>query len=120
MLTIEVIEDDSAMRTLISEWLRAEGYRVSAESRIHDERRTDVDLVVVNLGNLHLDGIEYVRRVRQLYANAALIGVSTQVTRTLAANSEQALRLGLVRLVSKPCRRSELLSAVVDAIGPAA
>ena len=119
MLTIEVIEDDIAMRTLISEWLHAEGYCVRAESRIGTERRTDVDLVVMNLGNLHLDGIEDVRRVRQLYANAALIGVSTQVSRTLAADSDQARHLGLVGLVSKPCRSSELLSAVADAIGPA-
>jgi CheY-like chemotaxis protein len=119
MLTIEVIEDDVAMRTLISEWLHAEGYRVHAESRIGEELRADVDLVVVNLGNLHLDAIEYMRRVRQLYANAALIGVSTQVSRTLAAGSEQAQQLGLVRLVSKPFRSSELLGAVMDAIGPA-
>jgi CheY-like chemotaxis protein len=119
MLTIEVIEDDVAMRTLISEWLHAEGYRVRAESHIVDERRTDVDLVVVNLGNLHLDGIETVRRVRRTYANAALIGVSTQVSRTLAVDSEQAQTLGLARLVSKPCRSSELLGAVMDAIGPA-
>lgn len=119
MQTIEVIEDDIAMRTLISEWLHAEGYRVRAESRLGEERRTDVDLVVMNLGNLHLDGMEYVRRVRRLYANAALIGVSTQVSRTLAADSDQARHLGLVGLVSKPCRRSELVGAVVDAIGPA-
>jgi CheY-like chemotaxis protein len=119
MLTIEVIEDDMAMRTLISEWLRAEGYRVRAESRIGAERRTDVDLVVMNLGNLRLDGIEYVRRVRQIYENAALIGVSTQVSRTLAAESDQARHLGLVGLVSKPFRSSELLGAVAEAIGPA-
>ncbi len=119
MLTIEVIEDDIAMRTLISEWLPAAGYCVRAKSRIGVERRTDVDLVVMNLWNLHLDGIEYVRRVRQLYSNAALIGVSTQVSLTLAADSDLAGHLGLVGLVSKPCRSSELLSAVVDAIGPA-
>ena len=119
MLTIEVIEDDPAMRTLISEWLQAEGYRVRARSRLGEEGRTDVDLVVADLGDPHLDGDGYVRRVRQLYADAALIGISTRVSRTLAADSERALRLGLVRLISKPCRSSELLSAVAETIGAA-
>jgi CheY-like chemotaxis protein len=119
MLTVEVIEDDIAMRALISEWLLAGGYRVRAKSRLGHQPETGVDLVVVDVGNLHLDGIEYVRRVRQLYAKAALIGVSTQVSRTLAADSEQALQLGLAGLISKPCRSDELLGAVADAIGPA-
>jgi CheY-like chemotaxis protein len=119
MPAIEVIEDDIAMRTPISEWLHAEGCRVRAESRLGEERRTDVDLVVMNLGNLHLDGMEYVRRVRQLHAGAASIGVATQASRTLAANPDQARHQGPVWLVSKPCRRSELVGAVADAIGPA-
>ena len=119
MLTIELIEDDTAMRALISEWLQAEGYRVRSRPRIGTDRRTDVDLVVANLGNLHLDGAGYGQQLRQLYADAPLIGISTQVSRTLAADSAQGLHLGLARLLPKPCRSSELLSAVVDAIGPA-
>jgi DNA-binding response OmpR family regulator len=120
MQTIEVIENDPEMRALISEWLRTEGYGVHEISRIDDARARDVDLVVVNLENLHLDGADYVQRVKKIYATAALIGMSTQVSRTLAAGSERARRLGLARLISKPCRSSELLSAVADTIGLAA
>ena len=42
--------------------------------------------------------------------------MSTQVGRSLGANSETLRRLGLVRLLAKPCEREELLEAVAEAI----
>ena len=119
MQTIELIENDTAMRALICEWLQSEGYRVRARPRIGNDRSADVDLVVANLEDLHQGAADYVRHVRARYANAPLIGMSTQVTRTLPAASAQARHLGLTRLIPKPCHSSELLSAVVDTIGSA-
>jgi CheY-like chemotaxis protein len=121
MKTIEVIEDDIGMRSLISEWLLAEGYSVRARSYVGNASEADVDLVLVNLSKLlgGGGGIDTVRQVKRLYAKAALIGLSTQVSCTMPVNSEQASLLGLARLVSKPCRRNELLGAVAAAIGVA-
>lgn len=117
MSTVEIIEDDSAMRTLLSEWLAGAGYRVHARAAIGPAATAGVDLVVVNLLNLPAQGAETIRRVKTLYPGAALIGVSTQLSRTPAAGSRQARALGVSRLVSKPCTRGELLEAVAGALG---
>ena len=117
MLTIVVIEEDVAMRTLFSEWLAAEGYRVRGRADRGTARDDEVDLVVVDLLDLPNQGARTVREVKDLYPRAALIGISTQLSRTFAGDSAHARALGVSRLVPKPCGRSELVGAVVDAIG---
>jgi len=117
MLTIVVIEQDIAMRTLFCEWLEAEGYGVRGRSDRPTAIESDIDLVIVDLLNLPTQGAEAVRQVRNTFPGATLIGISTQLSRTLAADSPQARALGVSGLVTKPCTRSELMLAVVDAIG---
>ena len=116
MLTVEVIEDDLAMRALLCEWLAGEGYRVQAYAYVGVTVKTGVDAVVVDLSNLQLQGTEIVRHVKSLYVGSALIGISTQAGESRASHSGQARALGLARLVPKPCSRLELVTAVAAAI----
>ncbi|WP_422016972.1 hypothetical protein [Roseateles sp.] len=119
MLTIVVIEQDIAMRTLFCEWLEAEGYGVRGRSDRPPVTEPDIDLVIIDLLNLPTQGAEAVRQVRTTFPGAMLIGISTQLSRTLTADSAQARLLGVSGLVTKPCTRTELVSAVVSAIGVA-
>jgi CheY-like chemotaxis protein len=119
MLTVDVIEEDLAMRALLCEWLDGEGYRVTARAGIGTVARTEVHAVVVDLLDLQGQGAEIIRRAKSLYTDSALIGLSTQVGESDAGRSRQARALGLARLVSKPCSRRELVTAVAGAIGGA-
>lgn len=118
MLTIVVIEEDIAMRTLFCEWLDAAGYRVHGRSARARVVQPGVDLVLVDLLDRPAKGAEAVRQVGEIYPAAALIGISTQLGRMLPPDSPQVRALGVAGLVTKPCTRSELLDAVAGAIGP--
>lgn len=119
MPTIVVIEEDMAMRALICEWLAGEGYRVRGLPAARAPREAGVDLVIVNVLNLRAQGADTVRQVQAMYPGAALIGISTQLGRSLSSDSDPARALGVSRLVAKPCTRDELLGAVTAAIGAA-
>jgi CheY-like chemotaxis protein len=119
MQTVVVIEEDSAMRTLICEWLRGEGYVVRGLPVEEAGLASGADLVIVDVPNLRSRGADTVRAVRARYPQSALIGLSTQLGRSLHSDSNPARALGLQRLVAKPCARGELLDAVADAIGAA-
>lgn len=116
MLTVEVIEDDLAMRALLVEWLIGEGYRVRAHAR-SGAAVDGIAAVVIDLPNLPTQGAETIRQVKSQYAGAALIGLSTQASAASDRDARQARAWGLVRLVAKPCSRRELLAAVSAAIG---
>ena len=117
MLTVEVIEDDLAMRALLVEWLVGAGYRVRACGGGAAAVKAGVDAVVVDLPNLPTQGARIIRHVKSLYSGAALIGLSTQAAEASGRDSRMARALGLARLVSKPCSRRDLLAAVAAAIG---
>jgi CheY-like chemotaxis protein len=119
MLNIVVIEEDSAMRMLICEWLRGEGYRVLGLSANGAAHVADTDLVIVDVPNFRAQGTGAVQAVRAAYPHSALIGMSTQLGRSLPSDSDPARALGLRRLLAKPCARGELLDAVADAMSPA-
>jgi len=113
MGTIVVIDDDAAMRTLICEWLAAEGYRVRGLAAADGG---DADLAIVDLLNLRARGPQALRAVRASYPRSALIGMSTQLARSLEGDSPLARSLGVSRLVAKPLARDELLAAVAATI----
>lgn len=119
MPTVVVIEEDSAMRTLICEWLLGEGYAVQALPAQGASSGADADLVIVDVPDLRGGGADTVRAVRAGYPRAALIGLSTRLGRSLHSDSNPARVLGLRRLVAKPCARGELLQAVADTLGTA-
>lgn len=123
MSKIMVIEEDSAMRVLISEWLAGEGHEVrslprhdTASHTVHDAA---VDLVILDLSHLRLRSAETARALKAVhdaFLHATVIGISTQLGRSLSHDSDVAHALGLNRLLSKPCTRDELVGAVATAL----
>jgi DNA-binding response OmpR family regulator len=127
MLRILLIEDDLAMRALVCEWLDAEGYDVRCAARAEAVAEAVVEavvdegcgLVIVNILDFRAQGASTLRKVRSMVPDAALIVLSTQLSRSLASDSELARELRVSRLVAKPFSRAELLDAVAEAVGPA-
>lgn len=111
------------MRVLISEWLAGEGHDVHLLTRqdvaSDSARDSAVDLVILNLPDPRSRSGETasaLRAIHDLFLNAEVIGISTQLARSLGRNSDVARALGLNRLLSKPCTRDELVGAVAAAL----
>jgi len=117
MSEVVVIESDWAMRSLISEWLVAAGHRVQAWTAVDRGHRCDADVVVVGIANPRLHAEQTVKEVRKRCARSTIIGMSTQLTRSMADDSGIVVALGLGSLIAKPCTRDELLAAVSRATG---
>ena len=118
MSKIMVIEEDSAMRMLLCEWLTAEGHRVDSAPR-HDAIRAisaaPVELVVLDLPHPRTDAdatAALVRGVREAFGHALVLGISTQLARPLGDGSDVSRALGVKGLLPKPCTRRDLLGAV--------
>lgn len=113
------------MRVLISEWLAGEGHEVrslprhdaaSGHNNMHD---TAADLVVLDLPHPRSRSGETARALQAVHAafpQAAVIGISTQLARSLGRDSDVARTLGVKQLLPKPCSRDELLGAVAAAL----
>ena len=117
MSKIMVIEEDHAMRTLISEWLAAEGHEVISLSRPGGAHGGTVDLVILDLPQLRSHGSEITQVAKEVgvaYPSASVIGISTRLGRSLDARSGAARAFGVDRVLAKPCSREELLGAVAD------
>jgi DNA-binding response OmpR family regulator len=116
-----IIEEDTAMRALICEWLRDEGYDVLPRPVIGAGAEMDLnaDLVIADLPNLRSRGAQAVREVRRRYPYSQVIGMSTQLDESLPGDSAIARSFGVRHLVAKPCSRDELIDVVSHAISPA-
>jgi DNA-binding response OmpR family regulator len=116
--TVLVVEDDALLRRMISIFLSAAGYRVCAAedglsglALAQDERP---DLVLLDLMLPELDGWEVLRRIKgdALTAAIPVLVLTASVDPPL---TEQALRLGATRFLTKPID-SRVLVAHVDAV----
>lgn len=125
MSKIMVIDEDSAMRVLISEWLTSEGHEVRSLPR-HDSpglgftHPAPVDLIVLDLPYQRTIGgaaTHAVKAAQAAYPQAAVVGISAQLTRSLGAQADISRVLGVSCLLAKPCSREELVRAVADALG---
>lgn len=127
MSKIMVIEEDSAMRVLISEWLAGEGHDVRSLPRhdaashrnLHHTHGAAADVVILDLPHPRSRSGETARALQAVHAafpQASVIGISTQLARSLGRDSDVARTLGVNQLLPKPCTRDELLGAVAAAL----
>ncbi|MEK6606248.1 MAG: sigma-54 dependent transcriptional regulator [Myxococcota bacterium] len=112
-----VVEDDRAMRELLIETLREEGYRVEAASggRAAAERVRGggFDLVITDLKMPDIDGLDLLREVRSIE------GAPHVVTITAFGSIEtaiKAMKLGAYHYLTKPFDPAELCVVVQRAL----
>ena len=107
---ILVIEDDKAVRTLITTTLKAHDYRfieaVSGETAILAATSHNPDIILLDLGLPDMDGVEIIARVR-MWSNVPIIVISA---RSEDSDKIGALDAGADDYLTKPFSVDELLA----------
>jgi len=107
---ILVIEDDKAVRTLITTTLKAHDYRfveaVNGESAILAATSHNPDIILLDLGLPDMDGVDIITRVR-MWSNVPIIVISA---RSEDSDKIGALDAGADDYLTKPFSVDELLA----------
>ena len=116
MSRIVIIEDDPLMRSLLAEWLTAEGYGVESIAGDNAQPSPSVDLVIVDVYMPRCLGVERLRSARRTYPGVPIIASSGQFRAGLDCAGPAAQALGVERVMAKPFSRETLLDAVRSVI----
>ena len=108
--TILVVEDDSAVRNLISTTLQAHNYKYllasNGETAILEASSHNPDIILLDLGLPDIDGIEIIKKVRS-WSNMPIIVISA---RSEDSDKIEALDAGADDYLTKPFSVEELLA----------
>lgn len=108
-----LVEDDNGVAEALVESLEARGHTVTAVTRGSDAliKHRDADMLLLDLGLPDLDGLEVLRKVRQVSELPVVILTARDDERSIV----RGLRLGADDYLPKPVRLAELL-ARMDAV----
>lgn len=110
---ILVVDDDEAVRTLLSDILTDAGYEVSAAQdgakALRMAKTQSFDLLLTDLVMPDRDGIEVIRGIRSEQPNLKIIAISGAFGANMLHVAEL---LGAHASLPKPCDRSQLLATV--------
>ena len=118
LLRLLVLDDELAIRDLVTEVARKAGYEVVAASDTHAlgaHTLQSFDVVVLDLVMPRIDGIEVLRMLSQVASRAKLVLMSGMDRRTLDTARRIAIEQGLHvgALLAKPFRAAELRDALL-------
>jgi DNA-binding response OmpR family regulator len=115
-----VLEDEPSTMLLITEILKAEGYRVtesnSGSDALRKARSLKPDLILSDLGVPGLDGYQFCKMLRLGNVHEGPIVVLSG--RTTPDDVDHALECGASEFVGKPVDREKLLAAVSKQLAP--
>lgn len=119
-----VIDDDAIMRDLVGDWLEAAGYEVrkaaDCSAAIAEVQRAVPALVISDMFMPGSCGAAAIARIKQAVAGARIIAISGHFGSGQGISVERALEAGAARALAKPIKRSELVRAVAELLGPPA
>jgi DNA-binding response OmpR family regulator len=115
---ILLMEGDTLMRGLLSEWLTSAGYAVLEGPSRPGAATHDADVVIVDLYMPREAGARIIRAVQRSHPGVPVIAISGQFRAGLTATSPVARMLGAARILAKPFSREDLLAAVRALVGP--
>ena len=118
---ILVIDDDPIMRDLITDWLKAAGYKVNKAtdcSAACTALEHAPALVVSDMWMPGPCGAAAIAWLKEKCPGIRLIAVSGHFGSGQGCTEEAATEAGAARTLAKPVKRAELLGAVAELIGP--
>ncbi len=123
MAQILIIDDDSAIRKLFSQFLEAQGHVVSlaengkAGMRMIEENQPD--LIITDILMPEMDGLEILMEIRSTCAAVPVIAISGGMRNMPINFLQQAKLFGARYVFEKPVPLNPLLSAVNEVLDSA-
>ncbi|MDD4003761.1 MAG: response regulator [Elusimicrobiaceae bacterium] len=119
--TILIVDDDEIIRTLVSEILKAAGYRtdtaINGRDAVDKTLVSSPDLILLDIVMPEMNGIDACRALKANPAtkNIPIIMLSSagQITEI-----EEALSAGAITYVAKPCERDRIIHIIEDTLNP--
>ena len=117
-----IVDDDAILRDLVADWLEAAGYKVRKAADCDAACQALKDgapaLIISDMYMPGACGPAAIAELKRYAPAAALIAVSGYFKSLCGVSADQALAAGASRALAKPVRRSQLLVAVSELIGP--
>ena len=114
---IIVVDDEDIVLSLICDTLEEEGYAIQTASNGEDAlkliEKEEFDLLITDIRMPGMDGIELVRRVRDIHPDIGVIFMTGYANLNSAKN---AIKQGAFDYIMKPFEISEIRKAVKDAV----
>lgn len=115
-----VIDDDAAMRSMVADFLRSEGYKLSEASlaseailKITKGEFDALDLVISDLNMPEMTGIEFIGKFRDIASNIPIILITAFGSIETAI---EAIRRGAFDYTTKPFKLAEMSLTVARAL----
>jgi two-component system chemotaxis response regulator CheY len=116
---ILIVDDAAFMRMMIKDILVKNGYEVAGEAEnglkaIEKYKEVKPDLVIMDITMPELDGIEAVKEIKKINANANIIMCSAMGQQSMVIESIQA---GAKDFIVKPFQPDRVIDAIKKVIG---
>lgn len=117
MSKILIVDDDSDIVRIFSLFLREEGYRcltaATGEEALKMFERYNPDIVLLDINLPNMSGIECLKRIKQISANAEIIIITAYETVQTAV---EAMKLGAYDYLSKPLDNQKIKILIKNAM----
>lgn len=120
MPTILIIDDDESTRETLRETLELEGHVVleAENGRVGLEvaAANAVSVVITDMFMPEMDGLETIRELRKINPETGIVALSGGGRWRCSEPLEEACRLGVCKILTKPVRRKDIIAAITDCV----
>jgi len=120
MANILVVDDENSMREFLEIMLNKEGYQVATAAgggeAIDLLKKSDFDLVITDIRMKEIDGLEVLKRCKELHPHTIVIMISAYASTSTAV---EAMKWGAYDYLPKPFKVREIKAVIRDALDTA-
>ena len=119
MAKILIVDDAAFMRMMIKDILTKNGYEIAAEAEnglkaVEKYQETNPDLVLMDITMPEMDGIQALKKIKEVDAGAKVIMCSAMGQQAMVV---EAIQSGAKDFIVKPFQADRVLEAVKKVVG---